>query len=327
MTYKKIVEDIMNIINAAEKSDIGFTNICAYIDENCPELKENEDERVRKRLCAVINDIGGNVLRPYLLSKDKVLAWLEKQGGITKLSKEEQNIFAKGVLSSCAMSFINYLDAHKYEGKMCVSNSECEDIENAFHNAMWDKLHRYYNKYIEKQGEQPQGKSAPEAIKEEKVDSQNCAADKVKPKFKAGDWIIGVGISVNCKHTVFQVIEIKRGKYIIRDNIINHVFHIGIEECERTGRLWTIQDEKDGDVLVDVYGNIGIFEKYEDYYCWVSYCFMRKDGIFAHFKGTHTNEKTYPATKEQRDQFEKAMADVGYSFDFEKKELRKIDNK
>lgn len=62
------------------------------------------------------------------------------------------NEFAKGVLTSCALSFINYLDAHKYEGKMCVSNGECKDIENAFHNAMWDRLHRYYSKYIEKQG-------------------------------------------------------------------------------------------------------------------------------------------------------------------------------
>lgn len=65
-------------------------------------------------------------------------------------SEEEQNKFANGVLTSCALSFINYLDAHKYEGKMCVSNGECEDIENAFHNAMWDRLHRYYCKYIDK---------------------------------------------------------------------------------------------------------------------------------------------------------------------------------
>ncbi len=69
------------------------------------------------------------------------------------LTVEEQNRFAKGVLTSCASSFINYLDAYRCEGKMCVSNGECEDIENAFHNAMWDRLHRYYCKYIEKQGE------------------------------------------------------------------------------------------------------------------------------------------------------------------------------
>ena len=84
--------------------------------------------------------------------------WLQSLKGIAQpkqeWSEEEENRFAKVVLSSCASSFIDYLDAHKYEGKMCVSNGECQDIENAFHNAMWDRLHRYYCKYIEKQGEQ-----------------------------------------------------------------------------------------------------------------------------------------------------------------------------
>ena len=32
-----------------------------------------------------------------------------------------------------------------------------------------------------------------------------------------------------------------------------------------------------------------------------------------------------PATKEQRDTLEKAMTDAGYTFDFEKKELKKIE--
>lgn len=48
----------------------------------------------------------------------------------------------------CALSFIDYLDSNRYEGKMDVSNMECEDIENAFMNADWEKLHRYHNKYI-----------------------------------------------------------------------------------------------------------------------------------------------------------------------------------
>ncbi len=45
--------------------------------------------------------------------------------------------------------------------------------------------------WLEKQGE-PQGKSALEAAKEEKVDNQNCAKpnDKVEPKFKVGDKIV-----------------------------------------------------------------------------------------------------------------------------------------
>lgn len=40
--YKKILEGVVNIISTTEKSDIGFANICSYIGENCPELKESE---------------------------------------------------------------------------------------------------------------------------------------------------------------------------------------------------------------------------------------------------------------------------------------------
>ena len=41
MDFKETLKGIVNIINTAEKSDIGFVNICTYIDENCPELKES----------------------------------------------------------------------------------------------------------------------------------------------------------------------------------------------------------------------------------------------------------------------------------------------
>ena len=52
--YKKILEGVVNIINTTEKSDIGFANICAYIGENCPELKESEDEKVEKAIFAMV---------------------------------------------------------------------------------------------------------------------------------------------------------------------------------------------------------------------------------------------------------------------------------
>lgn len=119
-----------------------------------PELAESEDKRIKKAIIHVLyeNYTDAAVIEGVEIAE--IVAWLEKQGTPAKLSEEEQNGFAKGVLTSCALSFIYYLDAHKYEGKMCVSNGECEDIKNAFHNAMWDRLHRYYCKYIEKQGEQ-----------------------------------------------------------------------------------------------------------------------------------------------------------------------------
>lgn len=74
MDYKKILEDVVDIINTTEKSDIGFANICTYIGENCPGLKESEDEKIKKRIIALVNAHGQGRY------KDKMLSWFEKQG-------------------------------------------------------------------------------------------------------------------------------------------------------------------------------------------------------------------------------------------------------
>jgi len=74
--YKKILEGIVKIINTTEKSDIGFVNICTYIDENCPELKESEDEEIRKELIEKVKETPACI---GFDNKNAVLAWLEKQ--------------------------------------------------------------------------------------------------------------------------------------------------------------------------------------------------------------------------------------------------------
>ena len=51
------------------------------VKEIFPELKEPEDEKVRKALIEMVHDINGNKLRfDYNVHKEEVLAWLEKQG-------------------------------------------------------------------------------------------------------------------------------------------------------------------------------------------------------------------------------------------------------
>ena len=79
--YKKILEGVVNIISTTEKSEI-ISNICSYIDENCPELKESEDEKIRKWLIGNFNQYvtdGIEAFRDGIKVKD-VIAWLEKQG-------------------------------------------------------------------------------------------------------------------------------------------------------------------------------------------------------------------------------------------------------
>lgn len=78
--YKKILEGVVNIINTAEKSDIGFANICTYIGENCPELKESEDERMIQYFKDLAPfDNADELYEKYGFSHKDAIDWLEKQ--------------------------------------------------------------------------------------------------------------------------------------------------------------------------------------------------------------------------------------------------------
>ena len=47
-----------------------------------------------------------------------------------------------------AITFWTYLDENRPEGKMCLSNGECADIEKAFIEHDWAKILRYAKKYL-----------------------------------------------------------------------------------------------------------------------------------------------------------------------------------
>ena len=95
--YKKILEGVVNIINTAEKSDIGFVNICTYIGENCPELAESEDEKIRKELIRIVGKFKPEVWKEISeISQSILIAWIEKQGQ-TFTKKDIDDAYLKGV--------------------------------------------------------------------------------------------------------------------------------------------------------------------------------------------------------------------------------------
>ena len=57
-----------------------------------------------------------------------------------------------------AISFIHYLDEIRSEGKMCLSNGECKDIDKAFDEMDWDKLARYLEKTMKQTPEQKENR-------------------------------------------------------------------------------------------------------------------------------------------------------------------------
>ena len=305
MDYKEKYEQALK--TAKLFADNTNDKICKEkIEAIFPELIENEDEKIRKQLLNWLKDCNWDAIDNGTLKRDDIITWLEKQSEPIKLSEEERNRFAKGVLSECAISFINYLDSNKREGKMCVSNGECEDIENAFHNCMWDRLHGYYCKYIDK-GEQK---------------------STTTPKFKVGDWVI------NEHGFVMQIVDVQDGNYV-------YMYEGGklsatIEQMENSCHLWTIQDAKDGDVLVvrDNFNSIVLFHGIGingriNYHCKCDhgYYSFRIQGDEACL-GTMDKdaERYHPATKEQRDILFQKMKEAGYEWDAENKELRKIES-
>lgn len=141
--------------------------------------------------------------------------------------------------------------------------------------------------------------------------------DKIKPKFKVGNWI------VTPKNKVLQITSIEGTSY--RFNNESHYWEICC--CDKQCRFWTIQDAKDGDVIFYDEGWICIFKCIHGIW-YSSYCFITDDGEFhtgyeRHAVDSSIHGNSHPATKEQRDILMKAMNDAGYEWDTKKKELKK----
>ncbi len=152
-------------------------------------------------------------------------------------------------------------------------------------------------------------------------------AIETKLKIEKGKWYVCVSQFSNCiKGRVYKATSDSR---IIDDFGTEYDMH---SDAYKYFRLWTIKDAKDGDILAVESRNdypspfIAIYKEHGLNF-FNSHCFISCDGKF--HKGTtgHSIYLICPATKEQRAKLEKAMTDDGYTFDFEKKELKKIEQK
>ena len=153
------------------------------------------------------------------------------------------------------------------------------------------------------------------------------ASNEVKSKFHEGDWIVFNGLSLFIK-------EVAPGFYrtVSRTGIPNS-YDMDIDNI---ARLWTIKDAKPGDVLANDHHILILKELDYDWYTngtpysVHAYCGIKPNGNFELGKDNWCFCGTlhmHPATKEQCEQLEKAMADAGYTFDFDKKELKNIEPK
>jgi len=144
--------------------------------------------------------------------------------------------------------------------------------------------------------------------------------DKVEPMFNVGDWIVSK--TSNLVYCVDSILFPQSKCYCLSYNggtvLVNF-------SDEQNYRLWTIQDAKDGDVLATK-DAVFIF-KYMDktgLSLCKSYCEVIGNSKLG-FGFDFSINDVYPATKEQRGTLFAKMKEVGYEWDVDTKELKKID--
>ena len=263
-----------------------------------PELKESEDEKVRKLITLCLEEcVHSDVIRDY--EKDECIAWLEKQGeacnsiiwhNTLEVPNEQEELLCEWESDDDTWHDVAFY--HANTKTFWNGENQIEDV------VKWIGI----NELLEKQGEQK-------------------PTDKVEPKFKVGDWLINPRTS-HIIHIKDVLICGNKGIYELENSSMS------IENIEDNFRLWTIQDAKDGDMLyinntvsesIIIYKsfNNGLIKKYASY---------NKFGFEGEHYLTLNDGYIVPATKEQRDLLFQKMKEAGWEWDAEKRELKKINS-
>lgn len=251
---------------------------------------ENEDERLRKTAISFLKDFAEQGYENAV----ECIDWLEKQG--------EPNPYS-------GVSF-------KYNGHTWGMCARDNGVEILVDGEIKERI------FLDNE---PQDKSALEAIKEEKVDNE--------PKFKVGDWV------VNKFGDSFHIDSLDKKNYQVSNGKGNYNYFPISKQDEM--HLWDIQDAKDGDVLSlswledkNLCEKIIIFKKYHSDGVIGLYSTPCVEGYGNTFKNGKMifNEKVpyysktwtcnlHPSTKEQRDFLFQKIKESGYEWDADKKEL------
>ena len=270
-------------------------------EEIFPELKESEDEKIRKEIISILRNAYWTSNRNRF---NKLVAWLEKQGDKDKLIQElgEYKVkYTQEVLEKYITSMSNKDDERLRKTTIAFLKDFVEKgYENAVECIDW----------LEKQGKK--------------------STDKIEPRFKIGDWVIFI-----TSGSIYQVEKIENYEYTLRD-IHGGSFCVSFSN-EKLIREWNIQDVKDGDVLSfysEYKGNkmvqVGIIEKYVGKHGGCSNTFKIHVGVnwdnnlqIGRYMGC---SDIYPATKEQRDLLSQKIKDAGYKWNDETKALEKLED-
>jgi len=281
--YDEAIEKARNIVNSINVGLIGKDSFESVF----PELKESEDERIRKELIDFLEYYRlNNVLdsKTVFLLTDSV-AWLERQG--------EQKSFAKYKVGDTI-----YYDSFGRLVSFVIANI----VEDGTDNPMY---------------EDKDGNSV----------FQNDIVEQNHAKFKAGDWVVSdldkmtryISEVHNDKYNNYYVIkgDVETECDINEYDRLHHLWTI---QDAKDGDVLTYNDSKNN-IWVCIFKEYANERVYD--YCTLDKESFWEHGnwnYLASFSYT-------PATKEQRDLLFQKMKEAGYEWDAEKKELKEIEQK
>lgn len=265
------------------------------------------------------------------IDKDALIAEIERlrreDGNPYFPSETADKYYARGVHFTCD-GLVNFLNNLESEEVNLEKETEDEKVKRILHSIS-SKISFHLRDIFTEEEFQCFDAWSNDWLK--KQDEQK-PTDMTESKFRKGDWVVREYEYTDII-TINQVVDVKR----IDDEFFGYTLDDGTYfsgSLENSYHLWTIQDAKDGDILVGSKGSVilmfrGIgnteWDDVIDYHCYYD-CyhedFVVQEGI--EYWGNTKNNQLKPATKEQRDFLFQKMKEVGYMWDAEKIENKPL---
>ncbi len=155
-----------------------------------------------------------------------------------------------------------------------------------------------------------------DAEKKELKKIEQRSNNNTEPKFQVGDWVI----FNNHHESIYQVEKFENYQYFLRHYLGGTMSVYFDNELIRP---WSIQDAKDGDVLISNESHV-IFKEIDglNIKCYCTYHYLGLNPSL-YIDTLQNKDAFHPATKEQRDFLFQKIREAGYKWDAEKKELIK----
>ena len=305
--FEDFLDRLQELLDNAKKQGHIIVRV-EDLENAFPELAKSKNEEIRKR---IIHALHGDVLD--MEETARAIAWLEKQGQ-TFTKKDVDDAYLKGVTDTK-----NEIEK-QYEANYQIRKDIATFIFNyrgdIKDRAKWIDYLGINVSFVNERGEQ---KLTDNLIQQETMDIavakcfNESEVDKVDPKFHEGEWII------TPNNQIKQIKSISFGNYRFTDGSLYNIIDV-----DNKGHLWNIEDANNGDVLVASDESVFIYSGSTNTYAQFYIALSKYGGI--NTIGGDWEDKNYvkPATKEQRDQLERAMTNAGYRWNKEELKLEKI---